>query len=220
MNNTSTTAILFYDAHMNGQTFTTDWFSQNIPVWLDILKPLAHQPHLSCAEVGSWEGRSACWLLENIVTHPTSRLVCIDTFQGSGEHYADKTWKESLTDLEQRFRNNIAATGASDRATIIKGESALTLHSLPAGTFDCIYIDGSHIAADVLTDIIQSWLLLKPGGILICDDYHWDLPSNPLHRPKPAIDTFLFLFKEQYEVLHEGYQIIVRKTHPYSHSAV
>jgi len=196
---------------MSGQTFTTDWFSNNIPLWQEILSPLAHQPNLSCVEVGSWEGRSTCWLLEHIITHPSSHLVCIDTFEGSSEHYTHPEWRTSLKDLEQRFRDNIAATGGADRVLVLKGKSSLMLHSLPAASMDLAYIDGSHAAADVLTDIIQCWVLLKAGGILVCDDYHWALPTNPLHRPEPAIDAFLHIFKDHYDILHNGYQLIVRK---------
>ena len=36
---------------------------------------------------------------------------------------------------------------------------------------DLIYIDGSHLAKDVLSDAILSWKLLKPSGVMIFDDY-------------------------------------------------
>ena len=37
--------------------------------------------------------------------------------------------------------------------------------------FDLIYIDASHYAPDVLSDAVLAFKLLKPGGILIFDDY-------------------------------------------------
>jgi precorrin-6B methylase 2 len=33
--------------------------------------------------------------------------------------------------------------------------------------FDVIYVDGSHVADDVLTDGITAWRLLKQGEVLI-----------------------------------------------------
>jgi predicted O-methyltransferase YrrM len=77
--------------------------------------------------------------------------------------------------------------------------------------YDFIYIDGSHIAKDVLTDACMAWPLLKKQGIMVFDDYLWGDPRDILHRPKPAIDTFMNLFAEEVDVVHIGYQMIVRK---------
>ena len=38
------------------------------------------------AQVGSWEGRSAVWLLENLCQAADSRLVCIDTWAGAQQY--------------------------------------------------------------------------------------------------------------------------------------
>jgi hypothetical protein len=42
------------------------------------------------------------------------------------------------------------------------------------GLFDFIYIDGSHLRGDVLTDAVLSWQLLGRGGVMVLDDYEWD----------------------------------------------
>ncbi len=57
--------------------FTADWFSSHIPHWERLLRPLAGQP-IQALEIGSYEGRSAVWLLQEILTHPESRLTCVD----------------------------------------------------------------------------------------------------------------------------------------------
>ena len=77
--------------------------------------------------------------------------------------------------------------------------------------FDFIYIDGSHIAKDVLTDACMAWPLLKPKGLMVFDDYMWGSPRDILHRPKLAIDAFTNLFAEEAEIIHAGYQLVVRK---------
>ena len=41
--------------------------------------------------------------------------------------------------------------------------------------FDFIYIDGSHIAKDVLTDACMAWPLLMPKGLMVFDDYMWEI---------------------------------------------
>ena len=76
---------------------------------------------------------------------------------------------------------------------------------------DFIYIDGSHVAKDVMSDIVLAWELLKPGGILIADDYLWDHYKEPRLTPKPALDGFLESYKGSYEILLKGYQVHLKK---------
>lgn len=66
---------------VKGYKFTTDWFIENLPTWEQYLIHLANQPEINVLEIGSWEGMSACWLLDNILTHESSRITCIDTFE-------------------------------------------------------------------------------------------------------------------------------------------
>lgn len=37
-------------------------------------------------------------------------------------------------------------------------------------TYDLIYIDGSHLYDDFRNDIFEAWKVLKPNGLIICDD--------------------------------------------------
>jgi len=66
--------------------FSVDWHSHNIPHWRRILERYRGQPKVRALEIGSFEGRSTIWLLENILTHETAHIDCIDTFKGSVEH--------------------------------------------------------------------------------------------------------------------------------------
>lgn len=178
--------------------FSTDWFTSRIPVWEEALRPLKGQPQLHYLEIGVFEGRSALWMLENVLTHPASRMTCIDTFPGQ---------------LEDRFRANLALSGMAEKVTVLKGYSQEILKSLPPGSFDLIYIDGSHVAKDVLTDAVLSWQLLKTGGMLIFDDYRWArrrLP--PEERPQVAIDSFLRVYRREYDLIHKKHQVILKKT--------
>jgi hypothetical protein len=45
--------------------FTQDWFSRSIPSWQFLLSRITQKiPHLRVLEVGVFEGKSTCWLLE------------------------------------------------------------------------------------------------------------------------------------------------------------
>lgn len=71
---------------MSNYIFTSDWFSTNIPLWKKLLQNYKDKPNLKFLEIGSYEGRSAVWLMENILTQENCTLTCIDTFEGSAEH--------------------------------------------------------------------------------------------------------------------------------------
>jgi SAM-dependent methyltransferase len=179
--------------------FTEDWFSQNIPVWQQVLGPLEGKPKLRYLEIGAYEGRSAFWVLDNVLTHPTSQMTTIDVFLG---------------DYKDRYFANVKASGHASQITTLVGSSQTEVRKLPLESFDIIYIDGSHAAADVLADAVQCWEVLKPEGILIFDDYLWTGYGSPLPPellPRAAIDAFLMSYRHSLEIVHYGYQVIVRK---------
>jgi predicted O-methyltransferase YrrM len=142
-------------------------------------------------------------------------VYCIDTWEGGEEHGA-----ENMSEVEKRFRHNrkLLMDKYEDRhISTEKGTSLkclagwLTPSVVSNEVFDFIYIDGSHVAKDVLTDACMAWPLLKPEGLMVFDDYMWGNPRDALHRPKIAIDAFTTIFGETAEIIHVGYQLVVRK---------
>ncbi|HEY9749790.1 MAG TPA: class I SAM-dependent methyltransferase [Allocoleopsis sp.] len=190
-------------------TFTSDWFSFNIPIWQIHLQPFVGQPNLTCLEIGSWEGRSTCWLLENVLTHPSANITCVDTFEGSFEHQAYDP--DYIKSLEDRFDFNIQRSGASEKVKKIVGSSHQVLKSLPLNTYDFIYIDGSHLACDVLIDAVLSWPLVKVQGLLVFDDYDFKFPNNPNQNTQIGIDAFINSFSPKIEIIYKGHQLILKK---------
>src|SRR5262245_36678052 len=67
-------------AHAKNYTFTVNTFTDKIPAWTKLLNEFKGKPDISYLEIGAFEGRSALWVLENILTHPTSTLTIIDFF--------------------------------------------------------------------------------------------------------------------------------------------
>jgi len=181
--------------------WTRDAFTQNVAVWQKVLEPYAGREDLRYLEVGLFEGRSAIWMLENVLTHPSSRLVGIDPFD---DPYG-------VEGVEARFYANLEKSGAAKRVQVIKGYSQLELRKLPLESFDIIYIDGSHDAPDVLEDAVLAHRLLKAGGMLMFDDYTWNLKVPLLRRPEAAIEAFAFFFGGRLEVVHAGYQVMMKR---------
>lgn len=195
--------------------FTSNWFETAADVWpVVVTKQLLGKPPGNLLEIGSYEGRSAVWLIENAMQEKDT-LYCVDTWSGSEEH---KTINMSA--VERRFDRNIErAVNAKgfyrDQVAKRRGASCAFLPSfiVTDKKFKFIYIDGSHRAADVLSDAVMAWHVLSKGGVMVFDDYLWRNPvsDDPLGTPSPAIDAFLHIYRDQMHVLHRGYQIIVAK---------
>ena len=180
--------------------FSENWFTHYIPIWEVALASYKGRSDIHYLEIGTFEGRSAMWMLENILTHPSSRMTVIDPFatpQGR--------------DFEHLFLANLQKSGAADRTTVIKGFSQEELRKLPAQSYDIIYVDGSHSADAVLEDAVLSWRVLKDGGLLIFDDYEISKPASPQRRPKMAITAFVRCYRRELKIVHRDYQVIVQK---------
>lgn len=184
-------------AHRKTPSYTTDYVSGFQEDWRRALASISGRPGVRLLEIGSFEGRSAAWFLEHVLTDESSRLVCVDLFTQPG--------------LEARFDHNIGLVDRHKQVRKLKGPSGDVLPNLEPASFDAIYIDGGHDAGTVLLDGMLSWKLLKPGGILIFDDYLWETERPLSRRPQLAIDIFRETMAGALEVLHEDYQVIVRK---------
>jgi predicted O-methyltransferase YrrM len=166
----------------------------------------------SFLEIGSYEGRSTVWTVENML-EDGGAITCIDTWEGGEEHVLTG---EDMAQAEATFGFNVSLARSKFPEREVrkaKGTSYEFLSSLATqkAAFDFIYIDGSHIAKDVLTDACMAWPLLKKDGIMVFDDYLWGEPRDALHRPKLAVDAFVNLFAEEVQTVHTGYQYIVRR---------
>ncbi len=163
--------------------------------WSRLLLPLRER-EIAILEIGSAKGRSAVAFLGLL---PLARITCIDIFTNA--------------DHERQFDSAMAPFGA--RVEKIKSRSVPALDALAEQNraFEVIYIDGSHARNDALMDSLLAWPLLKPDGIVIWDDYVWEMGRLPAEeRPKDAVDLFLGLHADQLTVLERGYQVIVQRT--------
>ncbi len=203
---------------MEDYRFTTDWFSWNIANWRTWLAPLAGKPNVKFLEIGCYEGRATVWLLGNILSHETAKIDCLDIFLDLASTGAD------TSSYESRFDYNIKTDPGRNKVRKIKAASQEALRNLELYWYDAIYIDGSHTACDVLEDAVLAFRLLRPGGVMIFDDYEWtgsnrasgnspycSCGPNPWLTPRMAIDSFLHVYEGQYELLAKAYQVAILK---------
>ena len=181
--------------------FTENW-ARFYGDWKRWLEPCTGQP-VRGIEIGVYEGRSTRWLFENVLTHPDAELICIDPFA---------PFDGLDGDYRKRFRTN---TGKWHDQIYLYGDTSANVLAECGGaeSIDFIIVDGSHRAADVLFDAVVGWNLLKRGGVMIFDDYAWTGQGHAhcteQDKPRMALDAFLEIY--QPEVLHQEYQLIVRK---------
>jgi len=190
----------------NNYIFTVDWFSYNIQIWTHYLNEFKNKPKLHFLEIGSFQGRSTVWLLENILTDNTSAITCIDTFEGSIEHTIH--FQNDIKNLFDIFSHNISKF--KNKVNIIKDKSQNALKKINE-QYDFIYIDGDHKASSVIEDAILSFPLLKKGGIMIFDDYLWFQMKKFIDNPKVAIDAFLEIYADKITILYKNHQVIIEK---------
>lgn len=185
----------------NGAQFDASGDTTAHPFWLEAFKN-ERQTVTSILEIGAFEGQTTvfiAWLF------PQAQITCIDPWEDynevtSGMHAVGTAFQANVGDFKDRVRP-------------IKGFSSAELPKLlNAGeTFDVIFIDGSHYYGDVMVDSQLAWQLLKPGGVLIWDDYLWRRKEYGKRVPKLAIDQFLTGFKGLYEPLWAFKQVAIRK---------
>lgn len=191
--------------------FTTDWFDFNIANWRKWLAELVGQESCRALEIGSWEGRSATWLLENVLTHPSAHMTCLDTWEGSIEHTP-----EQVDGVFQRFKSNMQEWQDMGKLEAVRAPSHVGLRQLPLSEpYDLIYVDAAHASHNALEDAVLAWRLLKVGGIMIFDDYlggpNGDV-SQLAHSPHQGINAFIHIYGNGLQVMGTGYQVAVRKT--------
>ena len=198
---------------MTEYQFTKDWFQWAPEVWTQLIPMLPERAEEGRCflEIGSFEGRSTVWIMENMM-QDGDEIHCVDTWEGGEEHS-----EEDMDSVYGRFTHNMQLLQAKQALglSVCMGTSTQELaHWLIEEPdqyphFDFIYIDGSHQAHQVLRDAVNADAHLRAGGILAFDDYRWG--SHLRDTPAPAIDAFLRCFEGRYELLDLGLQVWVRK---------
>jgi predicted O-methyltransferase YrrM len=177
-------------------TFTSDWFTCKTGPWLEHVVPRLRQiPMARWLEVGSYEGRSALWMLDHM--SPSASVTCVDVFDDVAGGIAN--W--ATPRYAKRFDANVAGRNVVKIA--LPSQAALEGLCKSAATFHGAYLDGDHRRENVARDLELLWPLLLPGAVLVCDDY--GCAEQPGARA--AIDAFLPGMS--HHVLHVDFQMII-----------
>lgn len=204
-------------------SFMVDWFTNNIPMWERFLVPrLAGRP-ARALELGALEGRATLWMLEHLLTHPRSRVVCLDPFERNAGTKCSQGTPRRLGDVWSRFEANVLRSPHAKKVTAVRGDIMATLHAghskhLRPASFDLVTVDPSGSARSALEAGVMAFPLLKPGGLIVFDDYTWS-KEHDSRCPRGGIDAFLAAYADDVRVVHYGWQVIAeRRATPLPHA--
>lgn len=176
-------------------------FERNLSVLAD--------KEIKCLQIGAYTGDATQWMVDNILKHPNSFLVDVDTWEGSDEPvHHNMDWK----DVYKTYTDKNAKAIFDQKVVVMQMTSDRYFADIrDKEMFDFIYIDGDHTAFAVLRDGSNAYDKLKVNGILAFDDYTWSLGKGDFYDPRYAIDTLCHLLIGKVEKIEDNSQLWLRK---------
>lgn len=145
---------------------------------------LRKEGRFNVLEIGSWAGQSAILWATVMREHQCEgRVFCVDPWQpfASSEHTGINTTPTLMSAIARRdkifplFWHNVSSEGFAKKIIPLRGKSNDVLRILHPGSFDLVFVDGSHAYSDFMNDLILASPLVKEGGILCGDDLEMQL---------------------------------------------
>ena len=187
---------------MDNYKYSQSWFigsevHRNLGKFLDKTKPN------NILEIGSFEGLSSVFFADNFLDIPNSSLTCVDPFLtiDNNDH------RQFLQNNEEKnFEYNISVSKNSDKITVHKVTSDVFFETNNK-TYNFIYVDGCHETDIIKRDMANAFNVLEQNGIMWMDDYG----GGDGIQIRGAMNTFLDKYTGQYDLIHKGYQLAIKK---------
>lgn len=155
-----------------------------------------HFNEATFVEVGSWRGRSACYMgVEILNQNKKIKMFCVDTWFGSEENQGHQILDQD--GLYKEFIKNIEPL--SDVISPIRKSSIEASKQFEDLSLDFVFIDASHDYNSVKQDLECWYPKVKPGGWFAGHDY----PNWP--GVVKAVDEWSF--KNSFKVQIDKHQL-------------
>ena len=187
---------------MNDYKYSQTWF-MNSEIKYNLANFLDKSKENNMLEIGCFEGLSSVFFADNFLSNPNSKLTCVDPFLTIPDNdHSDFLQKKE----EMNFDFNISVCKNSDKIIIHKITSD-DFFKNNSSTYNFIYIDGCHETEFIKRDMENSFNFLDKNGIMWMDDYR----GGDGNKIQNAMNAFLEKYKGQYELIHIGYQLAIKK---------
>lgn len=122
--------------------------------------------------IGVFEAAVEVWLMQNVLKHPDSRLICIDPWQDTGklgQDFMDECYANAQWNLSE-WANQIQLIRGHSQEVLGAAIQDGGLYGTPLESMDLVEIDGDHVAEPVYLDAVNAFEFVKVGGWLMFDD--------------------------------------------------
>ena len=129
----------------------------------------AHQRPRRVFEFGTYTGESTLVMAQN--TPDATRITTIDLDPGGRDDYAQETGAKSFPQFTvgAAFHQQPAAAKIEQ----VYGDTRSFDYTSYRGQIDLVYVDADHTYDFVQADTANALAMLRPGGVIVWDDYTW-----------------------------------------------
>jgi len=172
------------------------------------------QPDTVGAEVGVWWGNTSYnFFMKNLKHLYLVDPWSVEPYKGTTEFEWDdyltryskvtgsnteegfqKYYNEVYEDVSRRF-------GPYENVTVCRQTSDEFFKDLADSSLDWIYLDGSHAYEGVQEDLKNCLRVVKPGGIILGDDYKW---GNRFGKPGVTQAVKEFVKENKFKIKQHG----------------
>lgn len=136
-------------------------------------------PGQEIVEVGSYLGRSSCWMAASVAAGV--RVTCVDPWLGPrpGREGTDDPWDLKTGDAWlAKFTENVRACGVEDRVVPVRATSAEAAAAWDGRPVGLLFVDAVHEYDSILEDFTLWSPHIAPGGWLALHDYSHGFPDT------------------------------------------
>ena len=139
------------------------------------------------AEIGVWKGDFAARILTECPN--ISRYIMVDPWRPLDRW--NKPSNVSAAKFTQIYDEAMEKTRfAEERRVVLRAKTVEVTSRIPDHSLDAVYIDGDHTLRGITTDPICLFNKVRPGGMILGDDFC----HNIWQHPKNFEPTFVFPF--------------------------
>ena len=187
---------------ISNKQFSNKWFLNNFEVF-NFFLPKDRNKKFNYLEIGCYEGLSSYYVLSEFNFINAYFLDIWDLPNSNSV-----TLSNNFNSIEKAFDENLSEFNY----TKIKDDSVVSMRKLFRKNinFDFIYIDGSHNGEDILSDAIESFKILKKGGLIFFDDF-LQHDNNRFIQSYTGIEKFLDLYANKIKIIFFQNNLVIKK---------